>query len=183
MAASLLPGFPRRNTGRHRARRRRARGADLGSQRCPALLSRPHKSAAICRELGFNTVSTCASGDWRVFSTLAGNGRAGRAADERVASSRRAWHCGPSCRCCSSRPCWRFFPRSGHHARPRAARSARRRRGQACAGRARAGRRSGLPDEVRPLAHALNGLLPASTVRSVRNARSSPTPRTSCERR
>ena len=122
-------------------------------------LSEPHKSLPQYAQLGFNTVST-ASGDWRVFSTLAGNEVVQVA---QPMSARRELAASMALRTIVPlllvAPLLALFVGLGitRGLAPLARLAAA--VGKRTPGGLEPVEEAGLPNEVRPLAHALNGLL------------------------
>jgi len=122
-------------------------------------LSEPHKSLPQYAQLGFNTVST-ASGDWRVFSTLAGNEVVQVA---QPMSARRELAASMALRTIVPlllvAPLLALFLGLGitRGLAPLARLAAA--VGKRTPGGLEPVEEAGLPEEVRPLAHALNGLL------------------------
>ena len=184
MAASLT-GVPLAGTPGGLARRRRcARRADLGSQRRPASSCRSRSDPLPqYAQLGFNTIRT-STGDWRVFSTLAG--------DEVVQvaqpmSARRELAASMALRTIVPllvvAPLLALLVSVRRRARTRAARARRRRRRQARSRRPAPLDEAGLPTKCGRSRRRSTACSSDSIARSARSARSSPTRRTSCARR
>ena len=123
-------------------------------------LSQPQQSLPQYAQLGFNTVSTASRRLARVQHARRQRGRAGRAADERAARA-RGEHGVADDRAVAARraACWRFSSVWASRAASRRSRASPPPSASATPGGLEPVEEAGLPNEVRPLVHALNGLL------------------------